>query len=240
MTELGETEERLIPNSNRDKSGEHWTYQQITDAILEQRLPPGTKLTEEVLGEIFGVSRAVIRRVLAKLSFENVVELRRNKGAVVASPSIREARQVFEARKLIETSILEAMKSVPSALEVRTLRKLVEDENKCIEQGNRIGWIRLSGDFHIEIANLFGNQPMVRFLTELVAQTSLAIALYGQGENSLCQKDDHTKIVDAIEGGAFGEAARLMCLHLEECVDSLKIQDHPETEDLRAIFSNTQ
>jgi len=239
MTELGETEETSADGRGK-KSGEHSTYQQITDAILEQRLPPGTKLTEEVLGEIFGVSRAVIRRVLAKLSFENVVELRRNKGAVVATPSIQEAQQVFEARRLIETSILEAMDAPPSTLEVRKLRRLVEDENRSIEEGDRIAWIRLSGDFHIEIARLFGNGPMVRFLRELVAQTSLAIALYGQSGHSLCQKDDHMKIVDAIESGAFAEAAQLMSQHLEECVESLKMQDHPETEDLRVIFSNVQ
>ena len=70
-------------------------YAHIFEAILEQRLAPGTKLSEEALGEIFGVSRTIIRRALARLAHGGVVLLRPNRGAVVASPSIEEARQVF-------------------------------------------------------------------------------------------------------------------------------------------------
>ena len=83
-------------------------YAHIFEAILEQRLAPGTKLSEEALGEIFGVSRTIIRRALSRLAHESVVLLRPNRGAVVASPSVEEARQVFMARRLVETTF-EAM-----------------------------------------------------------------------------------------------------------------------------------
>lgn len=42
-------------------------YCHIFDAILEQRLPPATKLNEEALAEIFSVSRTIIRRALAPI-----------------------------------------------------------------------------------------------------------------------------------------------------------------------------
>ena len=48
-------------------------YPQLFDAILEQRLAPGTPLTELALGEAFGVSRTVIRRVLGRLSDQQVI-----------------------------------------------------------------------------------------------------------------------------------------------------------------------
>jgi DNA-binding transcriptional MocR family regulator len=51
-------------------------YAHIFEAILEQRLAPGTKLSEEALGEIFGVSRTIIRRALSRLAHEGVVLLR--------------------------------------------------------------------------------------------------------------------------------------------------------------------
>ena len=65
-------------------------YAHIFEAILEQRLAPGTKLSEEALGEIFGVSRTIIRRALSRLAHESVVLLRPNRGAVVASPTVEE------------------------------------------------------------------------------------------------------------------------------------------------------
>ena len=80
-------------------------YAHIFDAILEQRLAPGTKLSEEALGEIFGVSRTIIRRALSRLAHEQVVLLRPNRGAVVASPIIDEARQILFARRTVERAI---------------------------------------------------------------------------------------------------------------------------------------
>ncbi len=77
-------------------------YAHIFEAILEQRLAPGTKLSEEALGEIFGVSRTIIRRALSRLAHESVVLLRPNRGAVVASPTVEEARQVFFSRRMVE------------------------------------------------------------------------------------------------------------------------------------------
>ncbi len=64
-------------------------YQSLRRAIIEQALPPGTKLPEDTVGESFGVSRTVIRSVLARLQVEGLVEQEPNKRAAVASPSRR-------------------------------------------------------------------------------------------------------------------------------------------------------
>src|SRR6195952_1031286 len=94
-------------DSGRSVTQDDIVYEHIFDAILEQRLAPGTKLSEEALGEIFGVSRTIIRRALSRLGHEGVVLLRPNRGAVVASPSVEEARQVFFARRMVEKAITE-------------------------------------------------------------------------------------------------------------------------------------
>ena len=61
-------------------------YPRLFDAILEQRIAPASRFTEEGLGELFGVSRSVIRRVLARLSHQQVIILRPNHRAQVAAP----------------------------------------------------------------------------------------------------------------------------------------------------------
>jgi DNA-binding GntR family transcriptional regulator len=47
-------------------------YAEVLAAIFEQRLAPGTKLAEDALGEIFGVSRTMIRSVLQRLAHERI------------------------------------------------------------------------------------------------------------------------------------------------------------------------
>ncbi|MGE9630873.1 GntR family transcriptional regulator, partial [Enterococcus faecium] len=80
-------------------------YPRLFDAILEQRIAPASRFTEESLGDTFGVSRSVIRRVLAKLSHQQVVILRPNQRAQVAAPDAQQTRQILEARRLTEITV---------------------------------------------------------------------------------------------------------------------------------------
>ena len=68
----------------------------ITNAIIERRLMPGTKLAEQKIADIFAVSRTLVRQALNQLSRDRLVTLSPARGAFVAMPSVDEARQVFE------------------------------------------------------------------------------------------------------------------------------------------------
>src|SRR6204780_5758155 len=87
------------------KSPESQIYLKIHAAIAGHRLQPGSRLVEDQLGEVFGVSRMRIRSVLHALARDKVVTLQRNRGAIVAYPSVKEAREVFAARRLIEVAL---------------------------------------------------------------------------------------------------------------------------------------
>ncbi len=185
-------------------------YAHIFDAILEQRLAPGTKLSEEALGEIFGVSRTIIRRALSRLAHEQVVLLRPNRGAVVASPSIDEARQILFARRTVERAITELATDNATAERLAELREMVVQEQSSFARGDRGAGIRLSGEFHLKLAEMARNAPLVSFQRSLVSQTSLIIAQYESGGRSHCSFDEHNEILDAIEKGDKERAVTLM------------------------------
>ena len=67
---------------------------------------PGDKLTEDVIGDRFGVSRTIVRTVLARLNAEGLVDMQPNKGATIAQPSLSEAQDVFETRMCLERQVL--------------------------------------------------------------------------------------------------------------------------------------
>ena len=48
-------------------------FAHIHDAMLDHRLQPGTKLKEVALADAFGVNRAVVRKVLARLSYNRLI-----------------------------------------------------------------------------------------------------------------------------------------------------------------------
>jgi DNA-binding GntR family transcriptional regulator len=53
----------------------------ITEAIVERRLMPGTKLAEQQLADIFSVSRTLVRQALNQLSRDRLVTLSPARGA---------------------------------------------------------------------------------------------------------------------------------------------------------------
>jgi DNA-binding GntR family transcriptional regulator len=217
-----------------------WIYDQIFAAILEQRLAPDTKLAEDTLGEIFGVSRTVIRAVLQRLSHDHVVEIRPNRGAVVASLSIAEVQDVFEARRVIENGALDLACKRRSKNDVADLKMLVAREQDAFEGDDKSAWIRLSGEFHLQLAAISGNKSLSDMLRTLVSRTSLAISQYETPGRSACSQKEHFAIIQAIEAGDIKAAQREMTRHLAECEAKLDLEEQDSGSDLHAIFSDVR
>ena len=213
-------------------------YAHIFDAILERRLPPGTKLNEEALGDIFGVSRTIIRRSLLRLSHEQVVVIRPNRGAIVAAPSVEEAKQVFIARQALEAAITELAVMNAPAKQISSLRKLIVLENAATNQGDLGKAIRLSGEFHLQLAEMSANVPLLNFQRSLVSLTSLIIAQYEVGNSTPCVLDEHSRLLDAIEAKDVVTACQLMQEHLEHIESKLNLDGETVSSDLHVVFSN--
>ncbi|KEA62201.1 Transcriptional regulator, GntR family [Marinobacterium lacunae] len=221
------------------KTQDDIVYEHIFDAILEQRLAPGTKLSEESLGEIFGVSRTIIRRALARLGYEQVVVLRPNRGAVVASPTLDEARQIVFARRVVEKAVTELVCENADANQIEQLKQMVRDEQACFARGDLGAGIRLSGEFHLLLAEIARNPPLLSFQRSLVSLCSLIIAQFEKGETkSHCSYDEHFELIDALAQRDKEKSVSLMMHHLDHIEDKLNLGDQTEENDLKAIFSN--
>jgi DNA-binding GntR family transcriptional regulator len=189
-------------------------YPRLFDAILEQRIAPASRFTEESLGETFGVSRSVIRRVLAKLSLQQVIILRPNQRAQVATPDAWQTRQILEARRMTEVTVVQLACAQASAAQIRQLRELVARERDCIERDQRGAAIRLAGEFHLQLAAMAKNAPLAQFLNSLVPLTSLIIAQFEAKACTYCTWQEHVAIVDAVEQRDSNAAVALMNQHL--------------------------
>ena len=211
-------------------------YEKIYVAILEHRLHPGTKLVEERLAEIFAVSRARIREVLARLAHEQIVELYPQRGAFVAKPTIEQALDVFEARRLIEPAVLRRLIETLTPEKLARLRGHQELELDARRRDDKRAVIRLSGDFHSLAAELAGNTALARSMRELTVLTCLMIFLYDAPTTTSCRADEHSQIIDAIAKRDAGRAERLMLEHLDHIEGSMKLESIAAQVDLEAVF----
>jgi DNA-binding GntR family transcriptional regulator len=207
----------------------------IRTAILERRLAPGTKLQEVPLGAFFGVSRTIVRQALRRLAHEGIVLLRDRRVAVVARPSIQEVTDMFAARRAIEAAVVEHVVERITREEIAALRRLVRSEEAAYQRGERAEGLKLSLAFHETLGRLCGNPVLVRYLNELVLQTSLAVALYEQPDRVHAHAD-HLDLLDAIARHDAKRAVRRMVLHLNDLERDLHLHAPPAAPSLESIF----
>jgi len=205
--------------------------ERITNAVMEHRLPPGIKLAEERLASAFGVSRTKIRQALTVLSREGLVKLHPNRGAFVSSPTVQEALDLFATRRLIEPEIVRTVIARASKTDVKRLRAHLAAEQDARERGDRRAIIKLSGAFHMLLAEVAGNSFIEKLMAELCPLTCLIISLYDAPQTPACPEDEHVHIVDAIERKDGEEAVRLMLRHLDHVRNELRLGE-AEKQDI--------
>ena len=189
-------------------------YGAVFDSVMNQRLPPGTKLPEAALCELFGVSRTVVRRVLQKLAHDHIVQLRPNRGAIVAVPTPEETRQVFAARRGIEAALVRLATEHATPADLAALRAQLQAEHQGLHGADQPAWARLASAFHLQLARLARNPILERYLSEIVTRCSLIVAVYQPPGNAGCEHAEHGAIVDCIERGDAQGAIDVMDRHL--------------------------
>ncbi len=210
----------------------------IRNAIVDRRLGPGTKLSEHEVGALFDASRTVARAALQMLSFEGLVRTERNRGAFVANPTPDEAKQVFASRRLIEPGIAaQACATVGQADLLRFEDQLAAESRFLALRGPeaRRAEIKASGDFHLLLAIVVGNPILLRFMEELVARSSLVIALYGRSGASACGHAEHQAIFAALQERDDRRASDLIVGHLDHIEADLELKDRDGLGLLEAI-----
>jgi DNA-binding GntR family transcriptional regulator len=200
---------------------------ELHDAILEHRLGPGTKLSEEELGEIFGASRTVVRSALQALAHSGLVTIERNRGAFVARPSRREAQEVFEARALIERRVARLAAEAMTTGALKDLRRHIAAEHAALRAGDKGKALSLSGRFHTAIADIAAQAVFADMVRSLVSRSSLIIALYWQSPDATCQSHAHAALLDAFAAHDGDAAEALMDAHITDLRACLDLSDRP-------------
>ncbi len=206
----------------------------ITTAIVERRLMPGTKLVEQQIADIFEVSRTVVRQALNQLSRDRLVTLEPARGAFVAMPSIDEARQVFQVRRLIEGGMIRQLAAQITDRQVDQLRLHLRDERQAVVRSDVSGRTRLLADFHVVLARLLGNEVLAELIADLLSRSQLIALMYQSSHSAEHSQDEHVGIVDALARRDARAAARLMEQHIEAVERNLRLD--PRTPDLASVL----
>jgi DNA-binding GntR family transcriptional regulator len=209
----------------------------IVSGILSARIKPGTRLSENQLATLFGVSRTRVREAMMRLETRAIVHVSPRRGWFVVEPSAEEAMTVYAARRVIESGLLRSMIELTPAGRGK-LRAHLAEEKAAIAAADKQRLICLMGDFHIRLAELSGNGVLIDILRDLTARTILISMLYQSDFHAMQSHLGHCAIVDALEAGEFTKAADLSIAHLEEVEEGLDLTSRRDPlSELRTSLS---
>lgn len=233
----GEPKPRKSKEDNSTVSPEEYIYGRIWSAITARSLVPGMRLKEEELAEIFGVNRPIVRQALSRLAHDSLVTLQHNRGCYVAKPTVKEARDIYSTRRLIEDQLIRRLIEQATKNDIKLLRDHLAAERKAHKNRNYENMVRYSAEFHLLIAELADVPVMKHFLRQLMAQSSLIKAMYQRWVHVERGASDHAALVELIAKRDVDEATRVLNDHLLELETELDLDNPMGVEfDLKAIF----
>lgn len=186
----------------------------LSDALLSARITPGAPLREVALAAVFGVSRERVRKVLQRLGNERLLNLVPNRGAFAAAPSLNQAREIYEARRILEGGIAGFLAQTLDVASASQLAAHLRKEEQAARSGDRAEGIRLSGEFHLLLAQATGSALITRELQHLVSRTAMLVALFEPARAMRCACEEHADILGALNAGDSGRAMLAMTRHL--------------------------
>lgn len=209
----------------------------IVSGILSARIHPGTRLSENQLAELFGVSRTRVREAMMRLETRGIVHVSPRRGWFVVEPSAEEAMTVYAARRVIESGLLRSMRPLTEDGR-QVLVAHLDEEKAAMAAGDRQRLTCLMGDFHIRIAELCGNAVLIEMLRDLTARTILISMLYQSEFHAAQSHQGHCRIFEAMVEGDFVKAAELSIEHLDEVETGLDLTARPDPlSELRISLS---
>ncbi len=194
----------------------------IIEAVMAQKLEPGARLGEQQLAMLFDCSRTIVREALTRLAVRGIVTVSSRRGWYVIEPSQEEAREAFEARRVIEMGLIRCTTDVSKAAIKQLKNHLVRE--KAALKGDDVGLRSfLLGDFHVCLAECLGNSLLADTLRDFTARTTLIAMLYQSSHDAVQSCEEHVLIVQALEKGDLARAEQLMQAHIGSVQATLKL-----------------
>jgi DNA-binding GntR family transcriptional regulator len=209
----------------------------LRQAILDFQLKPGQRLVERELIEQLGVSRTTIREALRELNSEGLVTVIPQRGAVVSTPSLDDAIDLYEVRAALESLVVQRFVERASDEEVAALRRTVDDLADISDRTTDIRQILDAKDVFYAVliagaksASLQGLLGGIQARVQVLRATSLS-----EVGRSLEVVRELRAVVDAIEARDAELASRLCAVHVRNASVTALHSLREVENDLKAV-----
>jgi DNA-binding GntR family transcriptional regulator len=171
----------------------------LREAIIQQKIKPGERVTELEIASRFGLSRTPIREAFRQLESEGFLTIVPRKGAMVAELNAKDIRDFYEIKAVLEGYAAKVAASKITDAEIAELEKINRQIRECALRQDVAGMTEAHNRFHLRILEICGNQKIINVVSGLVKQFlrfRFFVSASSQQERLL---EDHRNIIDALK-----------------------------------------
>jgi len=176
-------------------------YNRLLVDIIIGDLRPGEQLDESALVRRYEGGLAGIRDALARLALEGLVVRKARVGTTVALLDLAEARDAFEARRLVEIHCAGLAAQAASEADVLAIRATLAEGEAAVAANDSRGLAAMDEAFHVAVAAASGNRTLAKMVVTLHHQTARYWLYHMQAPSpgeSLAALAEHRAVADAI------------------------------------------
>lgn len=212
-----------------DRSG---TAERVTEILREQitggLFAPGTRLSEENIGEALGISRNTLREAFRLLGHESLVVHELNRGVFVRVLSADDVTDLYLLRQIVEGSALE-IAAVRPAIDLGRLINVVDLAESAAVDGRWSEVATLDLQFHYELVALAASPRLNHLMQQLIAELRLAFhAMSRSSEFHYPYLARNRQIVTLLQAQQFGQTADELRTYLNDALNELMLVFAPE------------
>ena len=188
----------------------------LRQAILDFQLTPGQRLVERELIERLGVSRTTVREALRELASEGLVTVVPQRGAIVSTPSLDDATDLYEVRASLESLVVQRFVERATPDQVARLAATIDDFEAVAESGAEVRAILAAkNQFYTVLIEGARSSALQQLLESIQARVQVlrATSLSEAGRAHEVVRELRG-ITEAIQRGDSETAARLTAEHI--------------------------
>lgn len=196
-------------------------YDRLYRQVIENELPPGTKLSEAEVARTLGVSRQPVRDAFYRLSQQGFLRVRPQRATLVAPISVEAVMQALFIRTALEVATVTAAAEQGTDEDFDRLDALLEEQGRAVQADDRMGFHRLDDELHRRICALAGHDYAWALIRDHKAHMDRVrlLSLSFTAHDALAE---HREIVSAIKARDADAAVAAMRHHLSRIAGSIE------------------
>lgn len=201
-------------------------FLKLKDKIIKCKLQPGEMINEIELAEKFSMSRTPVREAILKLSSEDLVTIYPRKGIMVSEITLKDIREVFQIRELIEPEAAKKFHNNMSEEYLLSMRKKFEEIEFKLTGDVALKYYDLDIEFHKYIIASTKNDMLIEFMDKIYdrdyrIRVKSTLMIEDIEDRS---KPEHFEVIDALLSGNSENIYNTLKIHLENSKKAALLQ----------------